>query len=94
MRIYLRITRAHFNPSRYEELQAVVPDVSAAIWLLPGFQSMQTGFDRANGKSVSVTTFDTLEHAQFQRSSLDAVFATLQASSWQGEAPEIYDLTT
>jgi hypothetical protein len=77
MRIYLRITRAHFNPSRYEELQAVVPDVSAAIRLLPGFQSMQTGVDRANGKSVSVTTFDTL-----------------QASSWQGEAPEIYDLTT
>lgn len=90
--MYLRITRSRFDPARYEELKLVFSDVVAAIRQLPGFQGIQVGIDPAGGKSASVTTFDTLEHAQFQRASLGDAFAALQASGWQGEPPDIYEL--
>jgi hypothetical protein len=92
--MYLRITRGRFDPARSEEFRAVIPSVIAAIRQLPGFQSIQTGIDAANGKSATATTFDTLEHAQFSRSSLGAAFAALQHSGWQGDPPEIYELWT
>jgi hypothetical protein len=92
--MYLRITRGKFDPAKYEALMPVFADVVAAIRQLPGNQGIQTGIDRASGKTATATTFDTLEHAQFQRTSLGAAFAALQASGWQGEPPEIYELWT
>ena len=82
--MYLRITRGHFDPARYEEFRAAVPHVVAAIQQLPGFQGIQTGIDRAAGKSATATTFDTLEHAQFPRTSLGAAFDALQATGGKG----------
>jgi hypothetical protein len=71
-------------------MEPTIPAVIAAVRQLPGNQGIQTGIDRVSGKTFSVSTFDTLEHAQFQRASLGAVFAALQAAGWQPEAPEIY----
>ncbi|MBA2276764.1 MAG: hypothetical protein H0W06_03290 [Chloroflexia bacterium] len=90
--MYVRITRGQGDPARIEETIRLVPDVSAALRELPGCQSVQVGVDRATGKSVAVSTFDTLEHAQFARERLGEPITRLVAAGWQGEAPEIYEI--
>ena len=89
--MYLRITRGRFDPARFDEVHALLPAVLARLRQLPGCRDVRTGFDRAAGSSISVSTFDTLEHAQFVREDLGDTFARLQATGWQGEAPELYD---
>ena len=90
--MYIRITRGQSDPARIEETVRLVPDVSAALRQLPGCQGVQVGVDRATGRSVAVSTFDTLEHAQFARERLGEPIARLVAAGWQGEAPDIYEV--
>ncbi len=89
--MYHRITRGRADPAKSDELTRLMPDLRVAIQQLPGCQGVQFGFDRATGKSVSVSTFDTLEHAQFTRESLGEPLARVVAVGWQPEAPEIYE---
>ena len=91
--MYIRITHGRFDPAKYDQVAAVLPDVLAAIRRLPGLQTVQAGLDREAGKTVSVTTFDTLANAQFQRAaSLGPAFAALQTLGWQGDTPDIYEV--
>ena len=90
--MYVRITRGQGDPATIEETVRLVPDVSAVIRQLPGCQGVQVGVDRATGKSVAVSTFDTLEHARFARETLGEPIARLVAAGWQGEAPDIYEV--
>jgi len=90
--MYVRITRGQGDPARIEETIRLVPDVSAALRELPGCQSVQVGVERATGKSVAVSTFDTLEHAQFARERLGEPITRLVAAGWQGEAPDFYEV--
>jgi quinol monooxygenase YgiN len=91
MTMYLRSTRGHFDPAKSNEATALLPDIVAAIERLPGCQGVQAGVDPTTGGTLSVSSFDTQEHAQFARESLGDAFARLQALGWQGEAPEIYE---
>ena len=70
-----------------------MPDVLAAIRAVPGCQDARVGIDRDTGRTVSVTTFDTLEHARFSRDTLGEPLARLQDLGWQADAPEIYEVT-
>jgi hypothetical protein len=90
--MYVRVTRGQGDPARVEETIRLVPDVSAALRQLPGCRGVQVGVDRATGKSVAVSTFDTLQQARFARESLGDPIARLVAAGWQGEAPEIYEV--
>ena len=90
--MYVRVTRGHGDPGKLDETLRLVPDVGAAIRQLPGCQGVQVGFDRVSGRTVAVSTFDTLEQAQFTRESLGEPLARLAAAGWQGEAPEIYEV--
>jgi hypothetical protein len=89
--MYLRISRGRWDPAHHDELARLVPEVFAAIQRLPGCQDVRTGVERNTGRTVTVSSFDTLEHAQFSRDSIGESLARLQAAGWQGEAPEIYE---
>ena len=89
--MYLRSTRGHFDPTKSGEAAALLPDIVAAIQQLPGCQGVQAGIDPATGGTLSVSSFDTQEHAQFTRESLGEAFTRLQALGWKGEAPEFYE---
>ena len=91
--MYLRLTRGRVDPARAADVLQIVPDVVAAIRALPGAQDVRVGVDRDSGRTLSLSTFDTREHAQFSRDRLGASLARLQALGWEPEAPEIYEAT-
>ena len=91
--MYLRLTRGRFDPARYAEVVPLVPAVTAALRALPGVQDARVGIDRATGRTLALTSFDTLEHAQFSRDRLGPVLGPLQDLGWEAEAPEIYEAT-
>jgi hypothetical protein len=63
--MYMRVTRSRMDPARIDEASPLVQDIVAAIRRLPGFQSLTIGGDRATGQSISVSTWDTEEHARW-----------------------------
>ena len=89
--MYLRLTRGRFDSARYDDVIPIVPAITAALRALPGVQDVRVGIDRTTGHTLSLTSFDTQEHAQFPRERLSAVLAPLQALGWEAEAPEIYE---
>jgi len=91
--MYLRMTRGHSDPTRVDEAMRLMPDIVAATQRLPGCQGVQSGIDPTTGETLSVSSFDTREHAQFSRDSLGDVLVRLQALGWQGEAPELFETT-
>lgn len=92
--MYLRLTRGRFDPTRSDDVIELVPDIVAAIRALPGVQDVRVGIDRASGRTVSLTTLETLEQAQYSRDRLGPSLARLQALGWEAESPEIYEATT
>jgi hypothetical protein len=91
--MYLRLTRGHFDPASYDEVVQAVPDIVTALRALPGLQDARVGIDRATGNTLSLTTFDTLEHAQFSRDRLGTSLSRLLALGWEPKAPEIFEAT-
>src|SRR4051812_3487018 len=63
--MYLRLTRGRFDATHADEVREAVPAIAAALRGLPGVQDVRVGIDRASGRTLSLTTFDTVEHAQF-----------------------------
>ncbi len=90
--MYIRITRARFDPARYDEVRPIFDDVLAAIQQQPGFQNYHGGVDRAAGTAVAVSTWDTEEHARFDRAALGDLVSQLQALGLQLEPAEIYEV--
>jgi hypothetical protein len=89
--MYIRITRGHLDPTRYDELVSMNPDIRAAITALPGCQGVQNGGDRTSGNTLTVTTWDTEEHARVSRdTALGVIMSRLQAIGAQLNPPEIY----
>ena len=91
--MYFRLTRGRFDPARYDAVMPLVPAVTAALRGLPGVQDVRVGIDRATGRTLSLTSFETLEDAQFSRDRLRPVLQPLQELGWEPEAPEIYEAT-
>jgi hypothetical protein len=91
--MYLRLTHGRFDPARYDDVIQIIPDILAAIRALPVVQDVRVGVDRATGRTLSLTTLETLEHAQFSRDRLSPSLARLRSLRWEPEAPEIYEAT-
>ena len=95
--MYMRVTRARFaDPSKMDEMaRQTGSNVAAAISRQPGCQSYLTGLDRANGRTIAVSTWDTEEHARWSPADVlgDSV-SKLQALNVQTDPPEIYEVTT
>ena len=93
--MYMRVVRGRTDPARLDELTGQVgQDVGAAIRRLPGFQSHLGGVDRASGRTVAISTWDTEEHARWPRESAGDLLARFQALGIQLEPPEFFEATT
>ena len=90
--MYLRITRARFDPARYDDVVPLAREVTAAVQRLPGFQHYHGGLDRSAGTIAAVSVWDTEEHARFSRDALGDVIGRLQAMGVQLELPELYEI--
>jgi quinol monooxygenase YgiN len=96
--MYIRISRAHGDPSRCDELLAGAEEANPAIRQLPGCQSSYWGVDRTSGTFVAVSLWDTKDHASFSRDALQAsgnaaaAARRMQAAGGQMEPPEIYEI--
>ena len=44
--MYLRITRGRFDSAKFDQVAALLPEVTAEIQRLPGLQTVQLGLDR------------------------------------------------
>jgi hypothetical protein len=90
--MYLRITRARFDPSRADDVVPVASQVTAGARRLPGYQAIYQGLDRTAGTVAVVSVWDTEEHARFSRDNLGEVIGRLQALGVQMEPPEILEI--
>jgi hypothetical protein len=90
--MYLRVTRGHFDPARYDESVTISQEIADAIARMPGLVSYRGGGDRATGAIVAVSTWDTEEHARFSREALGGVLDRLLAAGAHLEAEEFYDV--
>jgi hypothetical protein len=66
--MFVRISRARFDPAKYEEIAAMLTSAQAqlipAIKQLPGVQIFYAGIDRSSGTMVNVSLWDNEKHAQ------------------------------
>ena len=93
--MYMRVTRARVDPSKLDEaVGQLAADLRAAISRLPGYQSYTLTVDRAGGQALSVSTWDTEEHARWSREVLGDIPSRLQALGMQIDPPEFFEETT
>ena len=90
--MFMRITRGTFDVAAVYTIDAMLGEVEAALARLPGHDHTHIGMDRAGGRSVTVTTWDTEEHARFSRDQLGDLAGKLRTASMVLEPPEIYAL--
>jgi len=76
--MYIRITNGQSDPAKIDDIMPVAQRVGAAIERMPGNQSQELGLDRTTGQWTNVSTWDTLEHAQFNRETAGAVGELVQ----------------
>ena len=93
--MYMRIVRARIDPARIDETAArqLGQELAAAVRRQPGCQSFMGGGDRASGQTITVSTWDTEEHARYSPDALGEVMSKIQAVGTQAEPPEIFEVT-
>ena len=89
--MYMRVTRGRFDPAAVDRFVETSRQVQAAVGRLPGLQHIHTGVDRAAGRMVAVSLWDTEEHARFPREVVADVLARA-GSVAELEPPEIYEV--
>ena len=89
--MYIRVTRGWLEPAKYDEMARIVPDLTAAIRRLRGCQGFHPGGDRAAGRIVAVSIWDTAEHARWAREALGEVQRRVEATGVRLDPPEIYE---
>jgi hypothetical protein len=72
------VTCSRVDPARTDEASKLVQDIAAAIRRQPGCQSFVIGGDRATGRAIAVSTWDTEEHAQWIPDDLGDIGSRLQ----------------
>ena len=95
--MYMRVTRGRFaDPSTIDEaISQLGADLVAAISRQPGYQSFTGGIDRASGRTITVSTWDTEDHARWSPAEvLGDIVSKLQALNVQTDPPEIFEVTT
>jgi quinol monooxygenase YgiN len=90
--MYVRITRGRFQPERFDDIEALSPDIAEAIKVLPGFLSYQGGVDRSTSTIVAISNWEDRGSAEFPRDKLGDVFDRITALV-QLEPAEIYETT-
>ena len=91
---YIRVLRGSIDPIHADKVVGAAPPIAAIIEGLPGCQGVQVGIDRATGSTTAISTWDTLEHAQWPVEVLGEAVAPLVAIGWKRESSEIYEQVT
>jgi hypothetical protein len=90
--MYLRLTRARFDPAIADQVVPVAREIDAAMRQLPGIHHVHQGIDRTTGTVAAVSLWDSHEQANFTREVLGEPISRLRALGVQFEAPEIYEI--
>ena len=90
--MYLRITRARFDPASSEQISAAAQEVQAAMQQLPRVQHLHQGVARTTGSVAAASVWDSEEHARFAREVWGEPIGRLRALGVQFEEPEIYEI--
>jgi hypothetical protein len=90
--MYLRITRGTFDPAAATAVVPLTEEVRETLARLPGHADALVGLDRAAGRLVIVTTWDTEAHARFPRGWFVDLVTRLGGAGTRLEPPEVYEL--
>ena len=85
--MYMRVGPARMDPARIDEDSTLVQDIAEAFKQLPGFQSVMIGVDRTTGQFITVSTWDTEEHARARCSPAPTLMPGSRLSVYRGIHP-------
>jgi hypothetical protein len=92
--MYVRITRARFNPSSEADIQRIVEQqVIPAVQKLPGFQRYLGGVNRSTGMITAISLWDSEDQASFSRDAMISAVPALTALGVTFDPAEIYEVT-
>jgi heme-degrading monooxygenase HmoA len=92
--MYIRLQLARVDPSKVDEVAAIMREVLPTMKQRPGFQNAYIGAHRESGRGFVMTMWDTEEHASYTLGpEAAATGARLQALGVQGEPPVVYEVT-
>ena len=90
--MFVRVVRSRVDPAKIESESQLRQDLSAAVKAMPGNQSFMGAVDRANGRAISISTWDTQEHASYSPDALGQVQSRVRAIVTDMDPPEIYEV--
>jgi hypothetical protein len=91
--MYMRVVRGRFDPAKIDQVAGqLAQELAAAVKRMPGNQSFIGGRDRATGQAITVSTWDTEEHARYSPDALGDVMSRLRTLGLQGDPPEIFEV--
>jgi hypothetical protein len=67
-------------------------DLAAAVRRMPGNQSFMGGVDRANGRAITISTWDTGQHASYSPDALGEVQSRVRGVTTDVDPPEVYEV--
>jgi hypothetical protein len=92
--MYVRVTTGNFDPAKEAELQQLTDEkYIPRIQQLPGFHSYLSGIDRAAGRFVSISVWDTLDHVQALPTALADLLGEFVAASLRPEPTQLFEVT-
>ena len=88
--MYMRVTRGSWDDDS-EEASQLLEELFSLVRGLPGNQSYTGGQDRASGRTIAISIWDTEEHAKSLSSTSDFV-SRLQALGMRIEPSEFFEV--
>ena len=92
--MFMRVVRGRVDPARLSGVLQLGGELAAAVRRQPGFQSATGGIDRASGRTITVTTWDTEEHASYAPEALGDIVTRLAQLGLQTEPTEVYEVAS
>jgi hypothetical protein len=90
--MFVRVVRSRVDPAKIESDSQLTQDLAAAVKAMPGNQSFMGAVDRANGRAITISTWDTQEHASYSPDALGQVQSRVRAIVTDIDPPEIYEV--
>jgi hypothetical protein len=90
--MFVRVVRSRVDRSKMDTDSQLAQDLAAAVKRMPGNQSFMGGVDRANGRAITVSTWDTEQHASYSPDALGDVQSRLRGLTTDVDPPEIYEV--
>jgi len=95
--MHVRVTRGQWaDPTTFdsEAGQQLLQELVAAMKGAPGNQSYLTGADRASGRTVAISTWDTEDHARAALTAIGDIASRLQTLGLRIDPSEFFEVIT